>query len=295
MNEWEWQLLEDMTVVDHIVVAGAEIRAGDRVRLRPRKGGDVLDIALAGQAATIESLEQDYEGNQHVCVGLDDDPGRDLGLLRQPGHRFFFIPEEIEPLPKDGSEPQVTAQKPSILIAGIGNIFLGDDGFGVEVVRCLAQCQLPPDVRVVDFGIRGFDLTYALQDGYETTILVDACPHGEQPGTVYVIEPKLEAAGSGTDQSMVDAHSMNPMNVIRLARAMNAPIKRMLLVGCEPETLGGEEGAMGLSVSVEAAVHVAVQQISSLVTRILDGTWEKQRTEGLLTTTATAEEAERGT
>jgi hydrogenase maturation protease len=276
MNEWEWQLLEDKTVVDHIVVAGTDVRAGDRVRLCPRKGGDVLDIALAGQAATVEALEQDYEGKQHVCVVLDDDPGRDLGLLRQPGHRFFFSPEEIEPLPKDENARRVALQKPRILIAGIGNIFLGDDGFGVEVVRRLAHCQLPPDVRVVDFGIRGFDLTYALQDGYETTILVDACPHGEKPGTVYAIEPSLEAADNAGEQGMVDAHSMDPMNVIRLAQAMNAPIKRMLLVGCEPETLGGEEGAMGLSAAVEAAVDVAVKQITSLVDRILNGTWDKQ-------------------
>ena len=279
MNESEWQLLEDKNVLEHVVVAGTEVRAGDRVRLRPRKGGDVLDIALAGQAATVEALEQDYEGNQHVCVVLDVDPGRDLGLLRQPGHRFFFSPEEIEPLARDANESRVGVQKPRILIAGIGNIFLGDDGFGVEVVQRLAHCQLPAEVRVVDFGIRGFDLTYALQDGYETTILVDACPHGEQPGTVYVIEPNLDSAGDSADQGMVDAHSMNPMNVILLARAMNAPIRRMLLVGCEPETLGGEEGAMGLSACVEAAVDVAVEQISSLVTRILDGTWEKQDTE----------------
>lgn len=281
MNEWEWQLLEDKTVVEHVVVQGTEVRAGDRVRLHPRKGGDVLDIALAGQAATVEALEQDYEGNQHVCVVLDDDPGRDLGLLRQPGHRFFFSPEEIEPLPKDGTESHMAAQKPRILIAGIGNIFLGDDGFGVEVVRRLAQCQLPVDVRMVDFGIRGFDLIYALQDGYETTILVDACPHGEQPGTIYVIEPNLDVADNGTDQSMVDAHSLNPMNVIRLARTMNAPIKRILLVGCEPETLGGEEGAMGLSVPVEAAVDVAVKEVTSLVTRILNGTWEQRKTQGI--------------
>jgi hydrogenase maturation protease len=224
----------------------------------------------------VEALEQDYEGNQHVCVVLDNDPGRDLGLLRQPGHRFFFSPEEIELLPEDENAHRGAVQKPRILIAGIGNIFLGDDGFGVEVVRRLSQCQLPADVRVVDFGIRGFDLTYALQDGYETTILVDACPHGEQPGTVYVLEPNLDAAGNGPEQSMVDAHSLNPMNVIRLAQAMNAPIKKMLLVGCEPETLGGEEGAMGLSATVEAAVDVAVKQISSLIGRILDGTWDKQ-------------------
>ena len=280
MNEWEWQLLEDKTVVDHIVIAGTEVRAGDRVRLHPRKGGDVLDIALAGQAATVEALEQDYEGTQHVCVVLDNDPGRDLGLMRQPGHRFFFSPGEIEPLPKDATAHLATTQKPKILIAGIGNIFLGDDGFGVEVVRRLAQCQLPAEVRVVDFGIRGFDLTYALQDGYETTILIDACPHGAQPGTVYVIEPNLDDADNGPEQSMVDAHSLNPMNVIRLAKAMNAPIKRMLLVGCEPETLGGEEGAMGLSASVEAAVDVAVKQLISVVAKILDGTWEQKETAG---------------
>jgi len=91
----------------------------------------------------------------------------------------------------------------------------------------------------------------------------------------------LDAAGNGPEQSMVDAHSLNPMNVIRLAQAMNAPIKKMLLVGCEPETLGGEEGAMGLSASVEAAVDVAVKQITSLVARILDGPWNKQSLEAL--------------
>src|SRR5579859_7301073 len=271
MNEWEWQLLEDKTVVDHIVIAGAEVRAGDRVRLRPRKGGDVLDIALAGQAATVEALEQDYEGNQHVCVVLDDDPGRDLGLLRQPGHRFFFSPEEIEPLPKDGTQSHVAVQKPRILVAGIGNIFLGDDGFGVEVVRRLAQCQLPAEVRVVDFGIRGFDLTYALQDGYETTILIDACPHGETPGTLYVIEPDLKALdGPSAPQAVVEAHAMNPVNVLRMARAMNIDVKNMLLVGCEPETLGGEEGQMGLSAAVEAAVEEGVKLVESLINKTLD-------------------------
>jgi hypothetical protein len=101
MNEWEWQLLEEKTVVDHVVIAGVEVKTGDRVRLLPRKGGDVLDIALAGQTAVIEAIEQDYEGKCHLCVVLDDDPGRDMGMLRQPGHRFFFDPEEVEPLPPE--------------------------------------------------------------------------------------------------------------------------------------------------------------------------------------------------
>jgi len=98
MNEWEFQLLEEKTPVDHVVVSGVELRRGDRVRLRPRQGGDVFDLALAGKAATIESLEQDYEGKIHLAVVIDDDPGKDMGLLRQPGHRFFFDPQEVEPL-----------------------------------------------------------------------------------------------------------------------------------------------------------------------------------------------------
>ncbi len=98
MNEWEFQLLEEKTPVDHVVVSGVELRQGDRVRLRPRQGGDVFDLALAGKAATIESLEQDYEGKIHLAVVIDDDPGKDMGLLRQPGHRFFFDPQEVEPI-----------------------------------------------------------------------------------------------------------------------------------------------------------------------------------------------------
>jgi len=272
MNEWEWQLLEEKTPLEHLEISGIEVRSGSRVRLRPRKGGDVMDIALAGQIATIECIEQDYEGKCHVCVVLDNDPGRDMGLLRQPGHRFFFDAEEVEPLSDEEVRELKPAQKPSILVAGIGNIFLGDDAFGVEVARRMAGLDLPASVRVADFGIRGFDLAYALQDGYETTILVDACPHGEAPGTLYVIEPDLEALdGPDAAPATVEAHAMNPMNVLRMAKAMNIEIKNVLLVGCEPETLGGEEGQMGLSAPVEAAVDEAVKLVASLVNRILNG------------------------
>ena len=272
MNEWEWQLLEEKTPLEHLEISGIEVRSGSRVRLRPRKGGDVMDIALAGQIATIECIEQDYEGKCHVCVVLDNDPGRDMGLLRQPGHRFFFDAEEVEPLSEDEARELKPAQKPTILVAGIGNIFLGDDAFGVEVARRMAGLELPASVRVADFGIRGFDLAYALQDGYETTILVDACPHGEAPGTLYVIEPDLKALdGPDAAPATVEAHAMNPMNVLRMAKAMNIEIKNVLLVGCEPETLGGEEGQMGLSAPVEAAVDEAVKLVASLVNRILNG------------------------
>jgi hydrogenase maturation protease len=271
MNEWEWQLLEDKSPVDHLEIAGVEVRTGSRVRLRPRPGGDVMDIALAGQIATIECIEQDYEGKQHVCVVLDNDPGKDMGLLRQPGHRFFFDAEEVEPLsPGEISEANAVTQ-PSILVAGIGNIFLGDDAFGVEVVRRLAQRELPRAVRVADFGIRGFDLAYALQEGYETTILVDACPHGEAPGTLYVIEPDLRALDDpSVGQAAMEAHAMNPETILRMARAMNIEVKNLLLIGCEPESLGGEEGHMGLSVPVEAALEQAVTLVESLVKKVMN-------------------------
>ncbi len=193
MNEWEWQLLEAKKPVDDLRISDVAVRAGSRVTLRPRAGGDVMDIALAGKTAVVESIEQDYEGKFHICVVVDDDPGRDIGLMRQPGHRFFFTPEEIEPLAQTGNEEAEAdrARVPRILIAGIGNIFLGDDAFGVEVVRRLAGRELPSNVTVTDFGIRGYDLAYALLDGYDTTILVDACPRGAAAGTLYVIEPEL--------------------------------------------------------------------------------------------------------
>jgi hydrogenase maturation protease len=270
VNEWDWHLLEDKNPVDHLQIGGIEVRTGDRVRLKPRQGGDVMDLALAGQLATIEAIEQDYEGKQHVCVVLDHDPGRDLGLLRQPGHRFFFAPAEIEPLQHGEAGWQAPAREPSILVAGIGNIFQGDDAFGVEVVKRLATRKLPEEVRVADFGIRSFDLVFALQDGYETTILVDACPRGEPPGTVFVIEPDLNDAGF-KEPGVIEAHGMNPVNVIRMAKAMSLPLNRVLVVGCEPETTGGEEGRMGLSGAVEAALDEAVHVIEDLVNKILKG------------------------
>lgn len=272
MNEWEWQLLEDKTKLDRLTIGGVEVQVGDRVRLHPRQGGDVLDIALAGQIAVIESLEQDYDGKSHVCVVLEDDPGRDLGMLRQPGHRFFFDAAEVDPLPKDEAQSGTATERASILVAGIGNIFLGDDGFGVEVVKRLSAHEFGARVKVVDFGIRGFDLAYALQDGYETTILIDAYPHGQAPGTVSLVEPdlsKLNEAQTGPQQSVVETHGMNPLNVLRMASEMNGGLKKILLIGCEPADFGGNEGRMGLSEPVEAAVDEAVKMVGSVVGKLL--------------------------
>ena len=269
MNEWEWRILEDKAPAGSLSVAGVEVKAGGRVRLRPGKRGDVMDIALAGKIAMIESIEQDYDGKFHVCVVVEDDPGRDIGMMRQPGHRFFFDPEEIEPLAVDEVNQEISAQTPSILIAGIGNIFLGDDAFGVEVVQRFAGRKLPERVKVIDFGIRGYDLAYALLDGSDVTILVDACPRGGSPGSLYVIEPDLKALDETAPASAsVDAHSMNPMNVIRMAQSMGGELKRILLVGCEPATFGPEEGQMGLSEPVAAAVEESITIIESLVEKI---------------------------
>src|SRR5919112_6587877 len=120
-----WEELE-RPAPDTVTVDGVELRRRSRVRLRPRAGADVFDLVLAGRTAVIEGIDQDLDGNLQLAVTVDDDPGRDLGERRQPGHRFFFSPEEVEPLEDRG---QILRSR--ILVAGIGNVFLGDDGFGV--------------------------------------------------------------------------------------------------------------------------------------------------------------------
>ena len=268
MNEWEWQLLEEKLPVDSVMVQGVAVAKGDGVILRPRPGGDIFDLALAGRKAIVESIEQDYEGKLHFAVILEEDPGKDLGMLRQPGHRFFFTPEEVEPA---GPSRKLTARQtsPRILVACIGNIFLGDDGFGVEVARQLSNRTFPENVRIRDFGIRGYDLAYALLEGDDLVILVDACPRGEAAGTVYVIETDAAVAAATGSPAALDAHTMNPVAVIQLAKSMGPVSKRILLVGCEPATLGGEEGEMGLSEPVSAAVGEAVKVVEKLVAEAL--------------------------
>ena len=157
--------------------------------------------------------------------------------------------------------------QPNILVAGIGNIFLGDDAFGCEVIKRLSRRTWPENVRVVDFGIRGFDLAYALLDGYDVTILIDATSRGELPGTVYTIEPEVvdELDLNDAQGPLVVTHGMDPMKVLSMVQSMGGQLKRILLVGCEPETFGPEEGQMGLSPSVAAAVEKAMLVVESLV------------------------------
>ncbi len=155
----------------------------------------------------------------------------------------------------------------NILVAGIGNIFQGDDAFGCEVTRVLSKRALPDSVHVVDFGIRGLDLSYALMDKPDLTILLDATSRGGVPGTVYTIEPTLAGAEAGGGVAPVNAHAMDPENVFRTVYAMGGEIGRVLLVGCEPADLGGEDGRMGLTPPVAEAVQVAADVVASLISK----------------------------
>lgn len=145
------------------------------------------------------------------------------------------------------------------LVAGVGNIFLGDDGFGVEVVKRMAGDTFPDGVKVADFGIRGVHLAYELLEGYQTTILVDATQRGGSPGTVYVIEADLETIPAGV---VMDAHSLDPATVFGMLKALGGTARDVLVVGCEPATV---EDGMGLSEPVEQAVDEAVRIVRELV------------------------------
>jgi hydrogenase maturation protease len=149
-----------------------------------------------------------------------------------------------------------------ILVAGIGNIFLQDDGFGVEVAKRLADSELPEGVKVTDFGIRGVHLAYEMLDGgYDATILIDAAPRGEAPGTVYLIEPDLDNIDAQQSASM-DAHSMDPQVVFATLKSLGGSPRRVLIVGCEPLVI---DDGIGLSEPVGRAVEEAVRLVHSVV------------------------------
>jgi hydrogenase maturation protease len=165
-----------------------------------------------------------------------------------------------------------------LLVAGIGNIFLGDDGFGCAVAR-RARGRYPPGVEVIDFGIRGLELAYALLDGYEALILIDAVPRGGSPGTLYLLKPLLppedQAADLAAGKLGLEAHSLDPVRVLTYARALGAPAMPTLLIGCEPtpwETDAIEEELqMGLSLPVQAAVERALHILDTVVRQLYQG------------------------
>src|SRR4051794_27171684 len=252
---------------DSVLVGGVEVRRGTRVRLHPRDSADLFARALDGTTAVVEGIEQDMEDHIQLTVVADDDPGRDLGELRMPGHRFFFAPEEVEPLDGEGrarTKFALEGSTKSILVAGVGNVFLGDDGFGVALAERLARRALPAGVEVVDYGIRGMDLAYALGDGWDAVVLLDAAPRGGAPGTLYVIEAEVEP-----DALAVETHGMDPVKVLAMARALGSEPARTLVVGCEPLLcMSGDEEEIVASLS--APVAAALEEAERLVGALLD-------------------------
>jgi hydrogenase maturation protease len=158
---------------------------------------------------------------------------------------------------------------PRVLVAGVGNVFLGDDGFGVEVATRLLGTEFPAGVKVADFGIRGVHLAYELLDGYDALILVDAVPRGDAPGTLYVIEPDLDRivpAGLGGGPVM-DAHGMDPESVLGLLTTLGGRVERVTVVGCEPADV---EERMGLPAPAAGALDEAVRLVRRLVQETVD-------------------------
>jgi len=156
-----------------------------------------------------------------------------------------------------------------ILIAGIGNIFFGDDAFGVELARRLSERTLPDGVEVIDFGIRGIDLAYALLDDYAVAILLDATARGEAPGTLYLIEPDTETLG-GLGLAGVEMHNVDPVQVLATVEAFGGRPPRLWLVGCEPDSFEARDNnVVSLSAPVKAALPGAIEMVEALVARIL--------------------------
>jgi len=159
-----------------------------------------------------------------------------------------------------------------ILVAGIGNIFLGDDAFGMHVAQALLQRPGRSGVRVADFGIRGLDLAYTLVEGWDAAILIDACQRGEAPGTLYVIEPAVEGADGPVT---VEGHAMDPVQVLRLARSLGDLPRRILILGCEPTQVDPQwDFALDLSAAVRAAVEPAVGKVEAMIGELLASSTE---------------------
>jgi len=158
-------------------------------------------------------------------------------------------------------EVDVSDRPKQILIAGIGNTWQRDDGFGSEVARRLEHCQLPPEVAVVDFGTGGLDLAYQMMNGYDALLMIDISRQGGAPGTLYVMEVEEDdvAGGAVEDGEVLNPHGMDPETVLRFIKITGAWPGKVVIVACEPQTI--EEMGMGLSDVVEEAVDRAVNLV----------------------------------
>ncbi len=165
------------------------------------------------------------------------------------------------------TEPDTTGRTPQILVAGIGNAWLRDDGFGGHVAKKLEEGELPEGVSVFDFGSGGLDLAYEVMRGYDALVLVDVSRQGGEPGTLYVMEPdEEEIAGGIEDGEVINPHGMDPQTVLRFVKAVGGWPGKVVVVACEP--LDVEEMGIGLSDevagSVDGAVKVVLEQVEEL-------------------------------
>ncbi|MBV8489646.1 MAG: hydrogenase maturation protease [Candidatus Eremiobacteraeota bacterium] len=233
------------------------IERGDRVVIRKSRESGVLVTALDGRKAVVEGMEVDDLGRSLVAVVLDDDPAHQRGE-RHLAHRFLLSPEDVERV--------VARSRPRILVGGIGNVYAGDDGFGVAVVRSLAARRLPASVHLVEFGVRGMDLVYALGDGYGAAILVDTASLHCKPGTVDI----LDALEGSYEPPPVQGHGLYPTHAIALARSLGPTPPIVLLVACQPDLQNvPPDGEANTSLS--AAVARSVKSAANAVLACIEG------------------------
>jgi hydrogenase maturation protease len=242
-------------------VGGWRVTKGTQVRLRLQRRADAMDMFLAGQTATVAAVYRDLEDQAHIAVTIDAAGATDLHEAN--GRYFYFRPDEIEVLGVGAEVPVGTpeARAPRVLVAGVGNIFLGDDGFGPAVIQRLSSRALPMWVKIEDFGIRSVHLAYELlgaSPSYEATIIIDAVARGGAPGTLYVLEPEVDEIR----MEAPDAHGASVEAVLGFLKGMGARPGRVRIVGCEAASVTPE---MGLSDEVARAVDDAAELVMQLV------------------------------
>jgi hydrogenase maturation protease len=264
-SPWEAFLNPRGTNVDEeLEIGGRQVAKGSRVRLCPPPGrrADAMDLFLSGQTATVAAVYRDLENQAHIAVIVD--AAGNVDLLESNGRYFYFRPDEIELLETSAARPAVAPRQAShrVLVAGIGNMFLGDDGFGPAVTQRLASRSIPAWAKVEDFGIRGVHLAYELlgaSPAYESTIIIDAVSRGGNPGTLYLLEPDV----GSTPIEIPDAHTLSVESVLAYLRQIGGTPGRVLIVGCEVESVAPE---MGLSDAVASAVDRAAELVMELIT-----------------------------
>jgi hydrogenase maturation protease len=157
------------------------------------------------------------------------------------------------------------------MIAGVGNIFMKDDGFGSEVIKKILHKAFPEGVEIKDFGTGGLKLAYDLMKGYDGLILLDASARGEQPGTLYVIEPaENDIDGNLENGTIIDPHGSDPATVLKFVKSIGAWPAKVLIVACEPQNVDDFE--IGLSEPVNAAIDKAIELVEEIIKEIYAGT-----------------------